>query len=247
MTQKGTLCERLDWDSQFFGISIARALPTRVDAKTCAAMLDWCHMEGIDCLYLLADEDREVMRVLEDAAFSRVDDRITLELTPIPSVAAPSADTRAADKSDIPALREIAARAHHDSRFYHDAHFDRQQCDELYRVWIERSCEGWADHVVVVERDGKAVGYLTVHVREPNSASVGLVAVDPAYRRQGVGARLMDGALAWISGQSVSRVWTATQGRNTASQGYFQSAGFRPVNHAVWYHRWFSPQAIAKS
>ena len=32
----------------------------------------------------------------------------------------------------------------------------------------------------------------------------------------------MDGALAWISGQSVTRVWTATQGRNTASQGFFQ-------------------------
>lgn len=241
------LCERLDWDSEFFGLSIARALPTRVDAETCTAMLDWCRAEGIDCLYLLADADRDAGRVLEDAAFIRVDDRVTLELTPLPPLAAPRADTRAASESDIPVLREIAATAHHDSRFYHDGHFDRQRCDELYRVWIDKSCRGWADHVVVVERDGRAIGYLTVHLRGPDTASIGLIGVDSAYRRQGIGAHLMGGALTWIASRSISRVWTATQGRNAASQGFFQRAGFRPVSRFVWYHRWLSPQVAVKS
>jgi GNAT superfamily N-acetyltransferase len=245
MSQGATLCERLDWDSRFFGISIARAVPSRVDLLTRDAILDWCRVEGIDCLYFLADEDAETMRVLEEAAFSRVDDRVTLELQSIPPTSSPHADTRAACQGDIVALRNIAAVSHHDSRFYNDRHFDRRRCDELYRVWIERSCQGWADHVVVVERDGNAVGYLTVHLREPHAASIGLVGVDRSYRRQGIGAHLMSGALAWISGQSVRRVWTATQGRNVASQGFFQNAGFRPTGRAIWYHRWFSPSTGA--
>jgi ribosomal protein S18 acetylase RimI-like enzyme len=243
MIQTGTQCVRLEWDSGFFGISIARAMPTRVNTETCSAILDWCRAESIDCLYLLADENPDSMRALEDASFSRVDDRVTLELQPIPPVPAPPDDTRPARESDIMVLREIAALAHHDSRFYHDGHFDRARCDELYRVWIEKSCRGWADHVVVVERDGHAVGYLTVHLREPNVASIGLVGVDPAYRRHGIGARLMGGALAWIASQPVARVWTATQGRNTASQGFFRSAGFRQTGHAIWYHRWFASPA----
>lgn len=247
MNQRPTLCERLDWDSRFFGVSIARAVPSRVDRVTRDAILDWCRAEDIDCLYFLADEDAETMRVLEDAAFSRVDDRVTLELQPIPPVAPRQADTRTACQSDIAALRNIAAVSHYDTRFYNDRHFDRERCDELYRVWIEKSCQGWADHVEVVERNGHAIGYLTVHLHEPDSASVGLVGVEPAYRRHGIGVHLMDGALAWLSGQSVTRVRTATQGRNLASQGFFQKAGFRLTGRAIWYHRWFSSSPGAAS
>lgn len=235
------LCERLPWDSQFFGISIARAVPTRVDAAQRELMLDWCRAEGIDCLYFLADEDTDGMRVLEDAGFSRVDERVSLELHPMPSVGAPTADTRAARESDITTLRNIAGSAHYDSRFYNDGHFDRERCDELYRVWIEKSCRGWADHVVVAEHDGEVRGYLTVHLREPGSASIGLVGVAAACRHQGIGQRLMAGALAWMSDQSVTRVWSATQGRNRASQAFFQRAGFRLTRRAIWYHRWFTP------
>ena len=240
MIESGPLCERLDWDSRFFGVSIAKAIPTQVDAETCRAILDWCRIEKIDCLYFLADDDPKPLGVLEDAAFVRVDERITIELQPIPPAPAPPADTRPAREDDIFTLREIAGRAHYDSRFYNDARFDRALCDELYRVWIEKSCRGWADHVVVVEREGRAIGYLTVHLRQPESAMIGLVGVDSAFRRQGIGQRLMAGALAWISTQPVTRVWSATQGRNAASQGFFQKAGFRPTGRAIWHHRWFS-------
>jgi GNAT superfamily N-acetyltransferase len=239
MSDTGPLCERLDWDSTFFGISIARAVPTRVDTATCAAILDWCRAERIDCLYFLADADSDV-RPLEDASFRRVDERVTIELQPIPPPAAPPSGTRAARESDIATLRDIAGSAHYDSRFYNDGRFNRERCDELYRVWIEKSCQGWADHVVVAENDGEAIGYLTVHLREPASATIGLVGVRQDCRGQGVGQRLMAGALAWIASQPVSRVWSATQGRNAASQQFFQKAGFRLTHRAIWYHRWFS-------
>ncbi len=243
MTEPGPLlCEHLGWDSRFFGVSIARALPSRVDVATRDAILEWCRAEGVVCLYFLADEDANTARLLEEAAFSPVDERVTLELQQIPSVPRPS-DARPACLDDITALRNIAGVSHYDSRFYNDGHFSRERCDELYRVWIEKSCRGWADHVVVVERDGKAIGYLSVHLKDPDTAAVGLVAVDPAYRHQGIGARLMDGALAWIGTQSVTRVLTATQGRNAASQDYFKRSGFRPTGRAIWYHRWFSPSA----
>jgi ribosomal-protein-alanine N-acetyltransferase len=240
MSKAPPLCERLEWDSTFFGVSIARAVPTCVDATTCRALLDWCHSHRIDCLYVLAnDQNRESRRVLEDAGFISVDDRVTLTLEPVPTDTRPSLDTRAALPDDVPALREIAAVSHHDSRFYNDSHFDRARCDELYRLWIEKSCAGWADHVVVVEREGVAIGYLTVHLHDPETATIGLLGVSPAFRRQGVGGRLLKGALAWVSGRAAKRVSVVTQGRNTASQAFYQNAGFRPTGRAVWYHRWF--------
>jgi RimJ/RimL family protein N-acetyltransferase len=235
------LCQRLDWDSAFFGISIARAVPTHVDKTICHAILDWCHTHRIDCLYFLADEDnRDSRRVLEDATFVHVDDRVTLTLDPVPVVIV-SPDTRAAVPEDLPALRAIAAMSHHDSRFYNDGHFDRAQCDELYRVWIANSCAGWADQVVVVEQEGRAIGYVTVHLREPEAAVIGLFGVDPAFRRRGIGGRLLTGALAWASSQSVRRMSVVTQGRNGVSMAFYQDTGFRPTGRSVWYHRWFLP------
>ena len=101
--------------------------------------------------------------------------------------------------------------------------------------------------LIVAEHDGTPIGYVTVQLREPKSAMIGLVGVDAAWRRQGIGQRLMAGALAWISTQPVTRVWSATQGRNMASQRLFQKAGFRATSRAIWYHRWFSPSTGAES
>ena len=56
MSQGATLCERLDWDSRFFGVSIARAVPSRVDLLTRDAILDWCRADGV---VPGAREDRE--------------------------------------------------------------------------------------------------------------------------------------------------------------------------------------------
>lgn len=246
MSETEPLCETLDWDSRFFGVSIARALPARVTAERCRAMLDWCRTEGVDCLYLLADDDPDTDRLLQSASFKRVDERVTLERELTSESSSFAADTRPSRLDDIPALRAIAAVSHRDSRFYNDGSFDRERCDEFYRVWIENSCRGWADHVVVAERNGTAVGYLTVHLRGPGASSIGLVGVDRALQRHGIGSHLLAGALAWVSDRSVTRMSVATQGRNSASQGFFQNAGFRRVSASVWYHRWFGPSDTAR-
>jgi len=238
MSQTDAPCRKLDWDSRFFGVSIARAIPSRLDVERCQRMLDWCLREGVDCLYFLADDDSETRRLLEAAAFRRVDDRVTLEREVTERPNPPAAGARPSTLSDIPALRAIAAVSHRDSRFYNDGSFDREKCDEFYRVWIEQSCRGWADHVVVAERNGAAVGYLTVHLHGPEKATLGLMGVDPALKRQGVGGHLLRGALAWLEARSVKRVSLATQGRNSASLGFFKNAGFRPIGVAAWYHRW---------
>jgi dTDP-4-amino-4,6-dideoxy-D-galactose acyltransferase len=241
MSDVEPLCERLDWDSRFFGVSIARALPTRVDAATCDAILAWCRAQHIDCLYFLADDEADVKAVLERAGFVGVDCRVTLERAVVAHAApAVPAGVRCARPSDVPALRDIAAVSHRDTRFYADLRFDRSRCDELYRTWIERSCAGWADCVVVVEHEDTPAGYLTLHLRTPGTAAIGLLAVSPDYQRQGVASRLVDGAIAWLQNRSITSVSVVTQGRNDRSLAFYQSAGFRISATASWYHHWFS-------
>src|SRR5215208_364801 len=65
---------------------------------------------------------------------------------------------------DLLGLERIAAANHRDSRFYSDGRFPRAGCDALYATWIRRSCEGWADGVLVSEVEGEACGYITCHL-----------------------------------------------------------------------------------
>jgi dTDP-4-amino-4,6-dideoxy-D-galactose acyltransferase len=233
-------CERLDWDSRFFGVSIAIARMSRADDRTCRTLLDWCASHEIDCLYFLAAaDDTGTREAVVAAAFSLVDERVTLVQDVDPPGSFPASRTRSSRPADISALRAIAAVSHHDSRFYRDGHFAGDRCDELYRTWIERSCRGWADHVLVADRLETPVGYLTIHRRGAGNAAIGLVAVDPSCRGLGVGRQLIQGCLSWLADSGIARVSVVTQGGNAASLSFYRRVGFRVSETATWYHRWF--------
>jgi dTDP-4-amino-4,6-dideoxy-D-galactose acyltransferase len=239
MNEMDAPCEVLDWDSAFFGMSIARARLDRLDVESCRTMLEWCRARGVDCLYLLAaSDDDATRRLLCEAAFRAVDERVTLEQQ-VPEGVITSSGVRLARAGDVPALRDIAAVSHRDSRFYADDRFDRHRCDELYRTWIENSCRGWADAVMVAERDHAPAGYLTIHVRTSDSAAIGLLAVASSWQRQGVARQLVQSALRWLGDRSIATVSVVTQGRNAASLAFYRRMGFHVSTTATWYHRWW--------
>ena len=234
------LCEPLEWDSDFFGISIARCTASQVNAARRAAILEWCATHRIDCLYFLcAADDPATVHALEDAKFRFMDVRVTLTRT-LPAVSAGVSNaTRQATHADSDALRRIARTAHRDTRFYADPNFDPDRCDELYATWIERSCHGYADRVIVADRDSAPVGYVSLHINE-SDARIGLLGVHAEWRRQGVGRELLNAAFCSLAAEGVTRLSVVTPGRNIAAQALYQDAGFRTAHTALWYHRWFN-------
>jgi len=234
-------CEPLEWDSAFFGRRIARAATAELTTESWRAVRGWCADHRTECLYFLAvADDRATTGLLESVGFHLVDVRVTLdrEVTAADGNR-PRQGTRAATPADVPALRRIAGAAHRNTRFYADGHFDRERCDELYRIWIEKSCLDQRNHVLVVERHGEPVGYLTLQV-EDGTATIGLVGVSPPWRQRGVGRELLSEGLAWLATRSVAHVSVVTQGSSVAAQRLYQGLGFRTANVALWYHRWFS-------
>jgi ribosomal protein S18 acetylase RimI-like enzyme len=211
-------------------------------------MRAWCETNQIRCLYFLCSaDDADTIHALEDAGFHLMGIRVTLERAighkerrqDVPVDSAPeSSGTQPARAFDVDALRAVARTSHRDTRFHADPGFPADRCDELYATWIEKSCSGYADHVIVAERDGSPVGYLSLHVDGAN-ARVGLVGVDAAWRRHGIGRELLTGAIAWLSSRGVERLSVVTPGRNVAAQALYQSMGFRTSDVQLWYHCWF--------
>jgi dTDP-4-amino-4,6-dideoxy-D-galactose acyltransferase len=242
-----SICRYLDWDSEFFGVRVARLMASRLDPVTVESVLTWCGENSIQCLYFLADSgDAQTVRLAEDKGFRFVDIRVTLTSDTATSAASgidhAVAVIRSSDVRDIPQLRMIARASHRDSRFYYDGHFPRQVCDALYETWIEKSCSGYADKVLVAESAEQPVGYITCHDEAQTAGRIGLVGVHADYQGLGIGRRLVTSALQFLAGRGVKRVGVTTQGRNDGAQRLYQRCGFATSSVELWYHRWFVPQ-----
>jgi len=240
------LCRILDWDSDFFGCRIAQITVNRLNSENMERVMMWCRNHAIQCLYFLADtDDVETTRLAEDTGFHLVDIRVTLEkiLDDIPIIRKEPSHgvVRLCKPEDVPALRAIARTSYHDSRFYYDPNFPKHLCDSLYATWIEKSCEGYADAVLVAELEGQPVGYVSCHLLGQREGKIGLVGVSTHSRGKGLGERLMSRSLTWFLQQDVKHVMIVTQGRNCMAQRLYQQLGFLTKSVQLWYHRWFKP------
>jgi len=236
------LCQRLEWDSAFFGYNIARATINRLTPDTLAEIEAWCGAEHIDCLYFLADSaDRQTAWLAQRSGFLYVDNRVVLTAQLSEAPVQPAA-IRLSQPADLPALTAIARVGHRDSRFYFDPFIPDERCDALFTTWIERSVAGiLADAVLVALQDDQPVGYSALQIAETEQgrrAKLTLIGVGEAARGQGLGARLVQGTLRWFWDQGFRTVEVVTQGRNVSAQRLYTRQGFVPTATGSWYHRW---------
>jgi ribosomal protein S18 acetylase RimI-like enzyme len=217
----------------------SRLTPTGV-----AAILAWCRQEHVRCVYFLAESnDSQTIRLAEQNGFEFQDVRITFELGSTDwktfELPASGISIRAGRLDDIPALRQIAATAYRDARFYFDRRFSHPQCDLLYAGWLESICRAGAENVLIAERGRRVVGYLCCGSDGSGAGRIGLTGVEAANRGQGVGRHLVVDALRWFQKRGIEQPTVITQARNVRAQRLYQRCGFVTQAVHLWYHRWF--------
>lgn len=233
--------ELLEWDSTFFGVRIARIEGRELTTPDARAAVAWCREQRVDCCYLRSDaDDIATLRSAGEEGFRFVDVRMTLdcELAELSTFQAHDG-IRTARPADIPELRAIASYNHRNTRFYADEHFARERCDELYATWIEKSVEGWAQRVLVVDHGSGPLGYLTIHLKPQAHGEIGLVGIARDAQGRGLGKQLVESAIAWLRQKSLLAASVVTQGRNIGAQRLYQACGFRTRSLELWHHRWF--------
>jgi ribosomal protein S18 acetylase RimI-like enzyme len=237
-------CDLLAWDSQFFGITVAKVRGDRMNRELRASIDAWCDEREVRCLYFQANPaDFSTIREAEAAGFRLVDVRMTLgrNLTGWQPREQSSVPLRLARADDIAVLESIARESHRDSRFYADGGFPISKCDEMYAIWINNSCNGSASAVLVPDVGNGAEGYLTIHFEESTRiAQIGLVAVHPQCRSRGIGRALMSGALDWLAEHQGSFAKVVTQGRNIPAMRLYEGFEFLMQEVNLTYHRWYS-------
>ncbi|MGH9782736.1 MAG: GNAT family N-acetyltransferase [Terriglobia bacterium] len=236
--------ESLEWDSQVLGFSVARisrwigwpdgasSLPYRAELlRTVIANL---HRRGIR--YLLARvpaTDVPGAQLLEENHFQLVDGLLTFGTSPQPvsePVNSNGFRCGAFQADDLAALKKIAAGFSLD-RFHADP-VTKERADRVHQKWIEDSCAGAAD-CVLVARNGGPAGFTTLKLDRLSQEVLGirigtivLVATAPTERRKGVARMLTRAALDWFRSRECSWVEVGTQVANLPAAHVYQSAGF---------------------
>lgn len=239
-------CQPLTWDSEFFGRSIARVKGHRLSEDRVREILKWCRTHQVECLYFLADTNHgETTRLALAYGFNLVDVRISLGckvergLEIAREDHSQTAIVRSWQPEDVSILQAIARISYLDSRFFFDPFFPKSSCEGLYETWIQRSCHGCADEVLVAAIEGQPVGYVSCHVLDDRvSGRIGLLGVAEQARGRGVGRLLVGCSISWFHREGVEVVRVVTQGRNVVAQRLYQTSGFSTHSVRLWYHRW---------
>jgi dTDP-4-amino-4,6-dideoxy-D-galactose acyltransferase len=231
--------ERLDWDSDFFGVTIGR-VGAAVGADGLGGAVAAADGDGIRCLYLLcpADDDQLLATAL-DQGFRPYDVRVELDrrLDAEADGGSAEAGVREATAADADALESMARERMVGTRFWADPHFSRQRVGDLYAAWLRRGLTTPPDRLTLVG-DG-ADGFIVCGLdRDAAVGSIELIAVDAAAGGQGLGGRLVRAANHAFVAAGMSAATVVTQARNIAAQRLYQRCGYRTARSDFWLHRW---------
>lgn len=242
------VCEFLQWDSDFFGFRIARAKDHHLTDQSIKDILEWVKNNSIGCLYFLAEfDDPKTTQLAHIHDFQLVDIRVTFEcdlkkhVKKTPARVNNKVLIRPVDPKDISAMEAIAQVSYGFTRFHFDQHFPKAKSDALYEVWIRRSCEGFADHVLVAEMEKQIAGYVTLKLSGNGQGQIGLIGVREEVRGHGTGKSLINAAFDWFASKDARVIYVVTQGRNVIGQNLYQKCGFTTKAMQLWYHKWVFP------
>lgn len=229
--------ELLRWDSEHFGIPVARVRDPSAPAQIHAAV-DAAESMGVRCLTALVRADRiETVTTAEDLGFRCYDVRTGLDRQ-VDGVRASLADLglRVAVEPDLLELEPIARERFSATRFAADPHFPSELASSLYAKWLWRGQRDDSRSLVAAD---ELDGFVVCHLDDAGGiGTIELIAVSADSEGTGLGGRLLRGAEALFAEAGLERAHVVTQGRNVPAQRLYQRHGYRTTDVALWLHRW---------
>ena len=231
--------ERLEWDTEFFGVAIGRADLSGATPEVLATIDEEARDLGLECLYGSVDPKQvDALAEVVASPWRLVEVGLMLDRDPSLPFSAPadSGTGRMGTPDDLPQLEETIDRLAPWSRYAMDPRFGRGEAARLLQAWVRRaadpdpSTDRWK--LLVVEDDTGVTSFITLDYGPgPRIDLLG-------SRASGTGSAqaLMAFTLEVTAGQHLDGGPVAA--RNVQSLRYSEQAGFR-INASLYnFHRW---------
>jgi ribosomal protein S18 acetylase RimI-like enzyme len=246
---QASLIKQLAWDTEFFGIPIAKTLSLHLQPPEVDLVVRQCEASGVKCLYCEVDPDElATVAYVQQLRFQFVEFRLVLahDLRERSAGRRTSAGVNAAGVllDDCPGpqdqveLARIADAISPMSRFAVDSGFGPEASRRLYARWLQNSLADPTVRIIVARREGHVAGFVTI---QPHGEIMHLVllGVAPEARGQGIGVQLVEAAVAAAVTYGSTRLDVVTQGRNVGAVRTYERAGFHVAKGSYYFHKWW--------
>jgi hypothetical protein len=236
--------ERLAWDSEFFGLPIARVDLTGATGDILRAIDAEARDQGIACLYGALDPSNERSANLVQAFGHRlVEVALTFERPPMLFTPNPSSSkVRRGTLDDLSALEPLIKTLAPWSRFAADPRFGPDAARRMHRAWIERAARETHERALYVAYDDDGITGVATFVRSP-IPRVDIKGVSKPS--SGAADALMVALFDW-AGEGHTEAGPCAA-RNIAPLRYLERCGFRVCRARYLFHRWLDEDAEESS
>jgi ribosomal-protein-alanine N-acetyltransferase len=90
---------------------------------------------------------------------------------------------------------------------------------------------------LIAEINGKVIGYVVGNMRNDFEGHILAIAVDPDYKKRGVGTKLMEAIINVLKDKGAARVRVELKLYNTDAKKFYSSLGFKESHIAKGYYR----------
>ena len=231
----------LDWDSDFFGLRVARISEPRLTARELSVLLLELKRSHTRLVYWPSDRkvDGDVIKKLHghlaDVKTTFAIDFGTLDLDQCVATDIVEIYTQSMPMAGIV---DLAIQSGEQSRYATDPNIPREKFVDLYTIWIKRSLKKEiAAEVMIIPGDDRVRGMITLGEKN-GRGDIGLIAVDRDSRGKRYGEKLVRAAQRWFVDNGYELGQVVTQGKNIPACNLYKKCGYHVETVEFFYHFW---------
>lgn len=230
--------EILDWDSNFFGLKVARITP-HISLEVYKKLLSHLYKDGFELVYFNSHfglPESEFYKIIKIDEVVELSKKLKVRKKFHPKVKLFDKPNATLEMQDL--VKRIARR----SRFYFDDNIPKSKVYELYNIWLDKSVKLIsADSVIVYEDDNKVKGFATIKIMKNGIGVIPLMGVDAKSEGKGISFMLMEAIESYLLEENCTILKSSTQAKNLKALKVYERFGIKCEKNFSINHLWRKP------
>jgi dTDP-4-amino-4,6-dideoxy-D-galactose acyltransferase len=231
--------ELLDWDSKFFGYSVARVVLDKYGCENLDELFEQIKSEKIKLTYFFVPSyETKLNDLIAKRGLKLIDQKTTYAKETGKQSNYSNEIIEFQGEAVKDKLIELGLQAGLFSRFRLDKNFSNNEYERLYGEWLIKSLNKELALKSFIAKEGSDITGITTLGKKTEFAEIGLVAVDSKFRGKGIGYDLIHYADNVAFELGFKEIKVATQLRNAAACSLYEKCNFKIESIINVYHYW---------